>query len=124
MLRSFSRAFLTPRPARFVRSAPVETPSNRVVSHKPVLRNKPWIGFSKLFSLPRVFVPPFTHSLVVSIFRQTIFPENAYGVDSGGDPTAIPSLTFDYFKGFHQRFYHPGNSRVYFYGDDPPLKVR
>lgn len=36
---------------------------------------------------------------------------------------AIPSLTFDYFKGFHQRFYHPGNSRVYFYGDDPPLKV-
>ncbi|CAN0347808.1 unnamed protein product, partial [Ectocarpus sp. 12 AP-2014] len=50
----------------------------------------------------------------------TIFPDNAYGVDSGGDPTAIPSLTFEYFKGFHQRFYHPGNSRVYFYGDDPP----
>ncbi|CAM9295585.1 unnamed protein product [Ectocarpus sp. 4 AP-2014] len=54
--------------------------------------------------------------------QQTIFPDNAYGVDSGGDPTAIPSLTFEYFKGFHQRFYHPGNSRVYFYGDDPPLK--
>lgn len=54
---------------------------------------------------------------------QTIFPDNAYGVDSGGDPTAIPNLTFDYFKGFHQRFYHPGNSRVYFYGDDPPLQV-
>ncbi|CAN0073728.1 unnamed protein product, partial [Laminaria digitata] len=52
----------------------------------------------------------------------TIFPDNAYGVDSGGDPTAIPSLTFEYFKGFHERFYHPGNSRVYFYGDDPPLK--
>lgn len=59
----------------------------------------------------------------IAIFGQTIFPDNAYGVDSGGDPTAIPSLTFDYFKGFHQRFYHPGNSRVYFYGDDPPLKV-
>ncbi|CAN0565244.1 unnamed protein product, partial [Ectocarpus sp. 12 AP-2014] len=28
----------------------------------------------------------------------TIFPDNAYGVDSGGDPTAIPSLTFEYFK--------------------------
>ncbi|CAN0127407.1 unnamed protein product [Ectocarpus sp. 6 AP-2014] len=54
--------------------------------------------------------------------NKTIFPDNAYGVDSGGDPTAIPSLTFEYFKGFHQRFYHPGNSRVYFYGDDPPLK--
>lgn len=54
---------------------------------------------------------------------QTLFPDNAYGVDSGGDPTVIPNLTFDYFKGFHERFYHPGNSRVYFYGDDPPLKV-
>ncbi|CAN0409291.1 unnamed protein product, partial [Discosporangium mesarthrocarpum] len=53
---------------------------------------------------------------------QAIFPDNAYGVDSGGDPEAIPDLTFDYFKGFHQKFYHPGNSRVYFYGDDPPLQ--
>ncbi|CAM9175888.1 unnamed protein product, partial [Ascophyllum nodosum] len=54
--------------------------------------------------------------------NKTIFPDNAYGVDSGGDPIDIPNLTFEYFKGFHERFYHPGNSRVYFYGDDPPLK--
>lgn len=68
------------------------------------------------FILLRVLSSSRTHA-------QTIFPDNAYGVDSGGDPTAIPSLTFDYFKGFHKRFYHPGNSRVYFYGDDPPLQV-
>ena len=126
VLRSFSRAFFSP-PDRLVLSGARLSRPRRTgygSSHKPLLRNKPWLGISRLFSLPRVFVPPFAHSLVVSIFRQTIFPENAYGVDSGGDPTAIPSLTFDYFKGFHQRFYHPGNSRVYFYGDDPPLKVR
>jgi Zn-dependent M16 (insulinase) family peptidase len=51
--------------------------------------------------------------------QQALFPDNTYGVDSGGDPMAIPNLTFEYFKKFHQRFYHPGNSRIYFYGDDP-----
>ena len=67
--------------------------------------------------------PPALHASYTHALTKTIFPDNAYGVDSGGDPTAIPDLTFEYFKGFHQRFYHPGNSRVYFYGDDPPLKV-
>ena len=33
----------------------------------------------------------------------------------------IPNLTFDQFKSFHSKFYHPSNSRVYFYGDDDPL---
>eukprot|EP00953_Heterococcus_sp_UTEX-ZZ885_P017019 9553-Heterococcus_DN1.PRE.2 len=50
--------------------------------------------------------------------QQALFPDNTYGVDSGGDPAAIPTLTFDYFKNFHRRFYHPANARIYFYGDD------
>jgi hypothetical protein len=54
--------------------------------------------------------------------KQALFPDNTYGVDSGGDPAAIPSLTFDYFKNFHTRFYHPANARIYFYGDDPVPK--
>eukprot|EP00611_Tribonema_gayanum_P022355 TRINITY_DN4469_c0_g1_i1.p1 TRINITY_DN4469_c0_g1~~TRINITY_DN4469_c0_g1_i1.p1 ORF type:complete len:1067 (+),score=347.82 TRINITY_DN4469_c0_g1_i1:601-3801(+) len=54
--------------------------------------------------------------------QQALFPDNTYGVDSGGDPSAIPDLTFDYFKNFHRRFYHPANSRIYFYGDDPVPK--
>lgn len=49
-----------------------------------------------------------------------LLPDTPYGVDSGGDPTEIPDLTFDYFKGFHERFYHPSNARFWFYGDDPP----
>lgn len=30
--------------------------------------------------------------------NQSMFPDNQYGVDSGGDPKEIPNLTFDYFK--------------------------
>lgn len=51
--------------------------------------------------------------------QQALFPDNAYGVNSGGDPKAIPDLTYSYFKNFHRRFYHPSNSKIVFYGDDP-----
>jgi len=52
--------------------------------------------------------------------QQALHPDNAYSVDSGGDPLQIPQLTFDDFKAFHGEFYHPSNARVYFYGDDDP----
>ena len=29
---------------------------------------------------------------------QALFPDNTYGVDSGGDPQVIPKLTFEEFK--------------------------
>uniref|UniRef100_A0A7R9U8K2 Peptidase M16C associated domain-containing protein n=1 Tax=Pinguiococcus pyrenoidosus TaxID=172671 RepID=A0A7R9U8K2_9STRA len=54
--------------------------------------------------------------------QRELFSSNTYHVDSGGDPTAIPNLTFQDFKNFHGRFYHPSNARVYFYGDDDPLE--
>jgi len=50
--------------------------------------------------------------------QQATFPDNTYSVDSGGDPLDIPTLTFDQFKGFHEAYYHPANSRIFFYGDD------
>ncbi len=49
----------------------------------------------------------------------SLFPDTTYGVNSGGDPKAIPDLTYEYFKKFHERFYHPSNARIVFYGDDP-----
>ncbi|OAE21846.1 hypothetical protein AXG93_138s1170 [Marchantia polymorpha subsp. ruderalis] len=52
--------------------------------------------------------------------QQASFPDNTYGVDSGGDPTVIPDLTFEQFQEFHQKFYHPSNARLWFYGDDDP----
>jgi len=58
-------------------------------------------------------------SLLARAAQQATFPDNTYGVDSGGDPLAIPTLDFEGFKDFHGEFYHPANSRVFFYGDDP-----
>lgn len=52
--------------------------------------------------------------------QQALFPDNTYGVDSGGDPKVIPKLTFEEFKEFHRKYYHPGNARIWFYGDDDP----
>ncbi|OPX41530.1 MAG: peptidase M16 [Desulfobacteraceae bacterium 4484_190.3] len=51
---------------------------------------------------------------------ESLFPDNPYGLDSGGDPREIPKLTFEQFKAFHAKYYHPSNARIYFYGDDDP----
>ena len=58
-------------------------------------------------------------ALLGKVSQLSLYPDNAYGVNSGGDPKAIPDLTYDYFKNFHRRFYHPSNARIVFYGDDP-----
>lgn len=50
---------------------------------------------------------------------QSLFPDTIYRHDSGGDPVAIPSLTYDRFSSFHRRYYHPSNVRVVLYGDIP-----
>ncbi|KAH6825949.1 presequence protease 1 [Perilla frutescens var. hirtella] len=52
--------------------------------------------------------------------QQALFPDNTYGVDSGGDPQVIPKLSFEEFKEFHRKYYHPSNARIWFYGDDDP----
>ena len=52
--------------------------------------------------------------------KQSLFPDNVYGNDSGGDPTEIPNLTYAQFKAFHDTYYHPSNALIYFYGDDDP----
>jgi Zn-dependent M16 (insulinase) family peptidase len=54
--------------------------------------------------------------------QQSLFPENTYGLDSGGSPKHIPDLTYAQFKSFHERFYHPSNARIFFYGDDDPTE--
>ncbi|HMN30511.1 MAG TPA: insulinase family protein, partial [Caldilineaceae bacterium] len=52
--------------------------------------------------------------------KQTLFPDNNYGFDSGGDPTQIPNLTYEQFKRFHATYYHPSNALIFFSGDDDP----
>lgn len=48
-----------------------------------------------------------------------LYPDNAYGFDSGGDPEVIPELTYEQFRNFHRTFYHPSNAFFFFYGDIP-----
>ncbi|MDZ4199779.1 MAG: insulinase family protein [Kiritimatiellia bacterium] len=59
-------------------------------------------------------------SLLGELSQQALFPDTLYGLDSGGDPDVIPSLTFEQFFAFHQRYYHPSNARFFFAGDDDP----
>lgn len=50
----------------------------------------------------------------------SLFPDATYGHDSGGDPKVIPALTYEQFRAFYERFYHPSNALIFFCGDDPP----
>ena len=45
-----------------------------------------------------------------------LFPSNAYGRISGGDPAVIPTLTKEKYCEFYERFYHPSNARIFLYG--------
>lgn len=47
----------------------------------------------------------------------SLFPDNTYGVNSGGDPLFIPDLKYEDFLAFHKKYYHPSNSYIYFYGN-------
>lgn len=61
-------------------------------------------------------------SLLYRHSQQTLYPDTPYRNDSGGDPQAIPDLTYAQFKRFHETYYHPSNAFFYFYGDDDPAR--
>lgn len=48
-----------------------------------------------------------------------LFPDTIYGLESGGDPDAIPELTYEALQDFHRRFYTPANARFFLYGNIP-----
>ena len=48
---------------------------------------------------------------------KTLFPDNTYGKDSGGNPAHIPELTYEAYIDFYKKYYHPANSYIYLYGD-------
>ena len=47
----------------------------------------------------------------------SLYPDTTYANESGGDPEAIPELSYSEFLDFHSRYYHPSNSYIYLYGD-------
>nr|WP_302594518.1 insulinase family protein [uncultured Acetatifactor sp.] len=46
-----------------------------------------------------------------------LYPHTTYAFESGGDPKAIPELTYEQFLDFHRTYYHPSNSYIYLYGN-------
>jgi Zn-dependent M16 (insulinase) family peptidase len=77
------------------------------LSYKGVVYNE----MKGAFSDPR-------EEMSYQIYRY-LFPDNAYGKESGGYPYAIPHLTYQQFLDFHKKFYHPENSYIFLYGNAP-----
>ncbi len=57
-------------------------------------------------------------SVLAEASQQSVFPDTLYSLDSGGYPPAILTLSYEDFKDFHTKFYHPSNARFFFWGDD------
>jgi len=53
------------------------------------------------------------------IINAALLPNLTYGFNSGGDPTVIPTLTYEKLLEFHKQYYHPSRCLFFFYGDMP-----
>ena len=60
-----------------------------------------------------------TDTLIERRIMQQMFPDTCYGYNSGGDPEAIPSLTYEKFCEQYRRYYHPSNALFYLDGALP-----
>ena len=64
-----------------------------------------------------VFSDP--ESLMYRSVTRGLLPDTIYSHESGGDPVAIPDLTYAALKRFHRVYYHPNNGYFFFYGNIP-----
>lgn len=55
--------------------------------------------------------------LLQTLIFKTLFPDNTYGKNSGGNPDGITELTYEAYLDFYKKYYHPSNSYIYIYGD-------
>ena len=61
-------------------------------------------------------------SLMYRSVTRGLLPDTIYSNESGGDPVAIPDLTYPALKQFHKDYYHPSNGYFFFYGNIPTLE--
>ncbi len=54
---------------------------------------------------------------------KVLYPDLCYSYNSGGDPAAIPNLTYEQFMDSYRKNYHPTNARVFLDGDIPVEKT-
>ena len=55
--------------------------------------------------------------IIPRVILKSVFPDNGYNFESGGDPESIPDLTYENYLKFYKKYYHPSNSYIYLYGD-------
>ncbi len=53
-----------------------------------------------------------------------LFPNNTYHYNSGGDPEAIPDLSYQQLRDFYDTHYHPSNAVFMTYGDIPAAELQ
>lgn len=53
-----------------------------------------------------------------------VFPSNTYHFNSGGEPDAIPELTYEQLQNFYKTHYHPSNAVFMTYGDIPVQELQ
>ncbi|MBU3175994.1 insulinase family protein [Clostridium estertheticum] len=54
--------------------------------------------------------------LLSNTINQSLFNDNSYKFESGGNPESIPDLTYEKFIKTYQKYYVPSNSSIYLYG--------
>jgi len=57
--------------------------------------------------------------IITRHLRRMLYEGSCYVRDAGGDPAAIPTLTYEQFRAYHAGHYHVGNASFFFYGSLP-----
>ena len=56
-------------------------------------------------------------SMLYQGIQEVLYPSSTYHFNSGGDPTAIPDLTYDQLIAFYESHYHPSNAVFMTFGN-------
>lgn len=54
--------------------------------------------------------------ILSNTINQSLFNDNSYSYESGGNPENIPDLTYEKFIETYKKYYVPSNSSIYLYG--------
>lgn len=54
---------------------------------------------------------------LINNINKTLFPNNCYQYDGGGNPENITDLSYEEFVNTHKKYYHPSNSKILLDGD-------
>ena len=63
-------------------------------------------------------------SVLWQAMSKHLFPNNTYHHNSGGDPEAIPDLTYQELVDFYKTHYHPSNAVLMTFGDIPAEELQ